>query len=128
MVSGTNGPCLPTNNTASSWHVAEAGTIRVEFDASLPMRSSRLMVRADRVARRYLAQTADPYHPPGHSVGERVPKGGSSCANCSWLRAKATRCANERFQLWRREEEGAEDPGLLPAPADEYCCDLWAEK
>jgi len=83
------------------------------------------MVSAHRVARRFLAKTGDPYHPLGHQVGERVPKGGSSCANCSWLRER--RCANKYFQLWRREEEGAEDPGLLPAPPDEYCCDLWAE-
>ena len=78
-----------------------------------------------RLARLFLAR--DAYHPEGHAVGVIVPKGGSSCANCSWLR-KNKRCANAYFQRWRRETEGAEKPEVLPAPADEYCCDLWSPK
>lgn len=83
-----------------------------------------------RVARLYLAQReSDPYHPPGHLVGVIVPKGGSSCANCSWLRLDGQpRCANRYFQRWRREAEGSQRPELIPAPADEYCCDVWAPR
>lgn len=82
-----------------------------------------------RVARLFLAKEGDPYHPPGHSVGTLVPKGGSSCANCAWTRpGKRPRCANKYFQRWRREEQGSTEPAVLPAPPDEYCCDVWTPR
>lgn len=64
------------------------------------------------------------YHAPGHQVGERVPKGGSMCANCRWLKDNQY-CSNKYFQRWHAEAKGSRTPAKLPAPADEYCCDNW---
>lgn len=64
------------------------------------------------------------FMPDDHKVGMRVTKGGSSCANCKWVSDDGKSCGNDYFQKWH-EKEGAEEPSKLPAPADEYCCDLW---
>lgn len=58
--------------------------------------------------------------PPDHSLGMRVPKGGSMCANCHFL-ASPTTCGNEGFVEWNGSEE-------LPAPKDEYCCDNYQKR
>ena len=55
--------------------------------------------------------------PAGHSPGMRVPKGGSSCANCRFGQEPG-KCAEPNFQRWN----GGPD---LPAPNDEYCSDFW---
>lgn len=55
--------------------------------------------------------------PADHQLGMRVPKGGSMCANCRFL-ASPTECGNDGFIKWN---SGAK----LPAPSDEYCCDLY---
>ncbi len=55
--------------------------------------------------------------PANHQLGMRVPHGGSMCANCRVL-CSATTCGNKGFIAWNG---GA----TLPAPADEYCCDLY---
>lgn len=58
--------------------------------------------------------------PADHQLGMKVPKGGSMCANCKFL-ATPTTCGNNGFVEWNH---GAK----LPAPADEYCCDLYGHK
>ncbi len=63
--------------------------------------------------------------PGEHQVGMKVPKGGSMCANCKWVSDDGKSCGNKHFQAWHEKEKGAEDPSKLPAPADQYCCDLW---
>lgn len=55
--------------------------------------------------------------PPDHQLGMRVPKGGSDCAKCEYLTSPTT-CGNEGFVKWNGSP-------TLPAPADEYCCDLY---
>jgi hypothetical protein len=55
--------------------------------------------------------------PSYHELGMRVPKGGSMCANCRFLSSDTT-CGNERFVRWNG---GA----TLPAPKNQYCCDLY---
>lgn len=57
-------------------------------------------------------------YPPDHKLGMEVPKGGSSCASCSFVSEDGKHCGNEVFQKW----EGSD---VLPKPADEYCCDLY---
>lgn len=59
-------------------------------------------------------------YPKDHSPGLRVPKGGSSCANCRYLRVGNT-CANEYFQRWHGSNK-------IPAPANEYCSDWWEQR
>jgi hypothetical protein len=56
--------------------------------------------------------------PPDHQLGMKVPKGGSMCANCDYLADPQT-CGNPGFVKWNGS-------GQLPAPADEYCCDLYS--
>jgi hypothetical protein len=55
--------------------------------------------------------------PANHQLGMRVPKGGSSCAKCKFL-ASPTTCGNRGFIQWNGGSK-------LPAPADQYCCDLY---
>lgn len=82
------------------------------------------MIR-DVIAEETLSEApAGGYHPPGHRIGERVPKGGSMCANCSFGK-EGMYCTNKYFQRWNAEVNGAKVPARLPAPADEYCCDNW---
>lgn len=62
--------------------------------------------------------------PPGHMFGMKVPKGGSSCAKCKFLSEDKKHCGSNYFRLWR-ESLGVENPSEIPAPADEYCCDVF---
>src|SRR6185437_17066614 len=55
--------------------------------------------------------------PPNHQLGMKVPEGGSSCSKCKFL-ATPTTCGNKGFIKWNG---GAK----LPAPSNEYCCDLY---
>lgn len=55
--------------------------------------------------------------PADHELGMVVPKGGSMCANCRFLKSPTT-CGNEKFIQWNGSPK-------LPAPADKYCCDLY---
>jgi hypothetical protein len=58
--------------------------------------------------------------PADHQLGMRVPRGGSRCGNCRFLSSPTT-CGNRGFVKWNG---GA----TLPAPKDEYCCDLFEGK
>ncbi len=57
-------------------------------------------------------------YPGNHKPGMKVPKGGSSCSSCKFVRENGTRCANQNYQRWS-------GTGDLPEPADEYCSDWW---
>lgn len=62
-----------------------------------------------------------PIYPKDHKVGMRVPKGGSDCAKCEYLRNDGKDCANHYFATWNGSH-------TLPAPATEYCCDFFEAK
>ena len=66
------------------------------------------------------------YYPAGHKLGMVVPRGGSSCAKCSFLSEDRQHCKNPYFQRWNKNENKAEDPSKIPTLADRYCCDLYA--
>jgi hypothetical protein len=55
--------------------------------------------------------------PPDHQLGMVVPKGGSMCANCGFLKDPQN-CGNQGFIIWNGSPQ-------LPAPPDQYCCDLY---
>lgn len=55
--------------------------------------------------------------PVNHQLGMRVPKGGSNCAKCKFLKSP-TECGNAAFVKWNGSAK-------LPAPANRYCCDLY---
>ncbi len=59
-----------------------------------------------------------PKYPKDHKVGMVVPKGGSSCEKCNFVRNAGLECVQKQFVAWN----GSED---LPAPANEYCCDFF---
>jgi len=68
------------------------------------------------------------YYPENHQLGMVVPKGGSDCAKCKFLSGNHN-CKNKGFQKWMTNTfKDVSDPSLLPAPADEYCCDLFVTK
>lgn len=58
-------------------------------------------------------------YPPDHKPGMKVPKGGSSCSSCEYLK-NGNECSNEYFIKWNGSSK-------LPAPADEYCSDWYEE-
>jgi hypothetical protein len=57
-------------------------------------------------------------YPDDHKAGMRVPKGGSSCAVCEYLKGPHE-CGNKYFIQWNGSNR------FEPA-ADEFCCD-WFE-
>lgn len=57
--------------------------------------------------------------PDSHVMGTVVPKGGSMCANCKYAGEDGKHCTNEYWVQWNGGDE------KLPAPGDEYCCDVW---
>lgn len=57
-------------------------------------------------------------YPKDHKAGMRVPKGGSSCAVCEYLKGPHE-CGNPHFIEWN------DGPNFKP-PSDEFCCD-WFE-
>ena len=60
-------------------------------------------------------------YPGDHKVGMRVPKGGSNCAKCEYVRNDNQDCAQENFIAWNHGPK-------LPLPADVYCCDFFEIK
>ena len=56
-------------------------------------------------------------YPADHRPGMRVPKGGSDCAKCRYLKGQ-DRCSNKYFQRWHGSDR-------IPAPIDEYCSDYF---
>lgn len=61
-----------------------------------------------------------PDYPADHQVGMEVPKGGSNCAKCEYLKAPQ-KCGEFHFVEWNGSD-------TIPAPADQYCCDFFEEK
>ena len=61
-------------------------------------------------------------YPVDHKIGMRIPKGGASCANCSYLAANQKDCANKYFIAWN-----SGDP-RIPFPANEYTSDWYEAK
>lgn len=57
-------------------------------------------------------------YPKDHKPGMKVPKGGSSCANCRFLRP-GLKCSNEYFQRWNGSDK------IPAASADAYCSDFY---
>lgn len=55
-------------------------------------------------------------YPADHKVGMKVPKGGSSCAKCEYV--KGQKCRQKDFIKWKGDN-------IIPAPVDEYCCDFF---
>jgi len=60
-----------------------------------------------------------PEYPPDHKPGMEVPKGGSSCSKCEYLKEDGKSCGNKYFIKWNGS-------ALIPEPIDEYCSD-WFE-
>jgi len=58
--------------------------------------------------------------PPDHVPGMRVPRGGSSCKSCEYLKdAKERICGNKYFVKWNGSS-------VIPGQIDAYCSD-WYE-
>jgi len=64
-----------------------------------------------------------PKYPKDHPVGMVVPKGGSSCAKCKFVRNAGLECVQKDFAKWFGGENASDV--TLPAPANEYCCDFF---
>ena len=56
--------------------------------------------------------------PDTHKAGMAVPKGGSSCASCTFYEGNQI-CGNKYWVQWNGSNN-------IPKPADEYCSD-WYE-
>lgn len=62
------------------------------------------------------------FYPLDHKPGLKVPKGGSSCASCKYLKDKNKRiCGNKHWVEWHGSE-------IIPEAIDEYCSDFWEWK
>jgi hypothetical protein len=67
------------------------------------------------------SQNGKVYFPTDHQAGMKVPKGGSSCANCKYLGEDEKSCESKYYKIWHGSKE-------LPEPADEYCSDWYEPK
>ena len=61
-----------------------------------------------------------PIYPPNHKVGMIVPKGGSNCDKCEYLKSPQ-KCGENHFVEWNKSD-------VIPAPTDKYCCDFYEQK
>lgn len=63
------------------------------------------------------------------SVGIEVPRGGSDCQKCEYLKDAQTRlCGNKKFIAWDGSKAKAVKPkgsNKIPLPIDEYCCNYF---
>lgn len=63
-----------------------------------------------------------PTYPPGHKPGMRVPRGGSNCAKCEYLKDAGRRiCGNSYFIKWNGSNVIPMDPNI-------YCSDWFEAK
>lgn len=63
-----------------------------------------------------------PTYPKDHKPAMEVPKGGSSCAKCEYLKDADKRlCGNPHYQAYYGTDK-------IPLPIDQYCSDWFAEK
>lgn len=61
-----------------------------------------------------------PTYPADHEPGMRVPKGGSNCAKCEYLKDREKGlCGQPNFVAWNGSDK-------IPGPIDSYCSD-WFE-
>jgi hypothetical protein len=61
----------------------------------------------------------DGLYPPDHQPGMRVPKGGSMCKNCEYLKdAEKKICGEENFVRWNGSP-------VIPGEIDSYCSDWY---
>jgi len=64
-------------------------------------------------------------YPPNHQAAMRVPKGGSMCKNCKFLKDAENRiCGEPNFIAWEGEGKPA-GSDRIPLPIDEYCSDWY---
>lgn len=60
-----------------------------------------------------------PTYPSDHKPGMRIPRGGSMCSNCEYLRDREKRvCGEPNFIRWNGSS-------VIPAPVEEYCSDWY---
>lgn len=59
--------------------------------------------------------------PDRYPFAEKVPEGGSSCANCFYLSEDEKHCRNR----WYKKSEGTRKLG---AAADKFCCCAWSKE
>ena len=62
-----------------------------------------------------------PDYPPDHKPGMKVPRGGSMCANCRFLKDDKVSCSNRYFVQWNGS-------ATIPGKVDEYCSDWYEPK
>lgn len=55
-------------------------------------------------------------YPADHKLGMKVPLGGSDCKKCEYVSGQ--QCKNNLFVQWNGSS-------TIPAPVDQYCCDLF---
>ena len=62
------------------------------------------------------------YYASDHVPGMAVPKGGSSCKSCEYLKdPKKKLCRNQFFIAWNKSE-------VIPGEIDSYCSDWYEPK
>jgi mannose-6-phosphate isomerase-like protein (cupin superfamily) len=112
----------PPNHLPRRVHATKA-------DAEADTADAAVEARAEAAGPPLAALSYELLYGDGHRLGLPVPRGGSSCASCRWLRKEedGPHCASALWQLWPRSQGGGGGRSRLPVDdAGTYCCDLWA--
>lgn len=66
-------------------------------------------------------------YPEDHQVGIEVPRGGSDCQKCEYLKDPEKRICGNKFFIRAACTDPVKPAGSskIPLPIDEYCCDLF---
>jgi hypothetical protein len=113
-----NGGCYPSKAEAEKRLQQVEYFKRQGSDKTKGQRSPHLTV----INRR--SSVGETTYPADHQFGLKVPKGGSACSKCRFVSENKKHCGSEHFRTWRSSMK-ADEPSLIPAPADEYCCDVF---
>lgn len=115
------------SETTIKWHKDGSATVSKDGEPTgVAKPSGVLNIVREQVA---AMDPSVPQYEEDHEPAMRVPKGGSICSKCEYLRDDKKTCRNKNFIAWE-SPKGDKPAGsdVIPAPIDEYCSDWFHAK
>lgn len=115
------------SKTTIEWHPDKSATVTHDDEPKGVSKPKQAL----KIIQEYVA-SLDPtvaQYDEDHEAGMKVPKGGSICSKCEYLRDDKKTCRNKFFIAWespRGDKPAGSD--VIPGPIDEYCSDWFHAK